>query len=72
MGLDRDRDGLVRRDEWPGDDRSFNAHDWNRDGLLSGDEIKEAERAEAGRRAADVARPAAVRRPRLSSNDLPT
>ena len=52
-GLDRDRDGLVRRNEWPGDDRGFNAHDWNRDGLLSGDEIKEAERAEAGRRAAE-------------------
>ena len=53
VGLDRNGDGLVRRNEWPGDDRSFNAHDWNRDGLLSGDEIKEAERAEAGRRAAD-------------------
>jgi len=53
VGLDRNGDGLVRRNEWPGDDRSFNAHDWNRDGLLSGDEIKEAEQAEAGRRAAD-------------------
>ncbi|MEO7270497.1 MAG: hypothetical protein ABIX28_13335, partial [Vicinamibacterales bacterium] len=52
-GLDRDRDGMVRRNEWPGDDRSFNAHDWNRDGLLSGDEITEAERAEAVRRATD-------------------
>ena len=52
-GLDRNGDGVVRRNEWPGDDRSFNAHDWNRDGLLSGDEIQEAERAEAGRRAAD-------------------
>jgi len=52
-GLDRNRDGVVRRNEWPGDDRSFNAHDWNRDGLLSGDEINEAERAEAGRRAAE-------------------
>jgi hypothetical protein len=57
-GLDRNRDGVVRRNEWPGDDRSFNAHDWNRDGLLSGDEIHEAERDEARRRAveADAAR----------------
>jgi len=53
VGLDRNGDGLVRRNEWPGDDRSFNAHDWNRDGLLSGDEIAEAERADAWRRAAD-------------------
>jgi len=53
VGLDHDGDGLVRRNEWPGDDGSFNAHDWNRDGVLSGDEITEAERAEAGRRAAD-------------------
>ena len=53
VGLDRNGDGLVRRNEWPGDDGSFNAHDWNRDGVLSGDEITEAERAEAGRRAAD-------------------
>jgi hypothetical protein len=53
IGLDRNRDGLVTRNEWPGDDRSFNAHDWNRDGMLSGDEIHEAERAEAGRRAAE-------------------
>ena len=52
--LDRNRDGVVQRNEWPGDDRSFNTHDWNRDGLLSGDESHEAERAEAGRRAAEA------------------
>ena len=69
MGLDRNGDGLVRRNEWPGDDRSFNAHDWNRDGLLSGDEIEEAERAEAWRRAADDRAAPAVSRPKLSRND---
>ena len=38
-GLDRDRNNRVSRAEWNGDDRSFASHDWNRDGVLSGDEL---------------------------------
>ena len=38
-GLDRNRNNVVSRAEWNGDDRSFATHDWNRDGVLSGDEL---------------------------------
>jgi len=38
--MDRNRDGVITRDEWNGSDQSFNVHDWNRDGRLSGDEIR--------------------------------
>lgn len=39
LGLDRNRNGIVSRAEWDGDDRSFAVHDWNRDGVLSGAEL---------------------------------
>ena len=39
-GLDRDRNNRVSRAEWNGDNRSFASHDWNRDGVLSGDELR--------------------------------
>jgi hypothetical protein len=38
-GLDKNNNHVVSRSEWDGDDRSFANHDWNRDGLLSGDEL---------------------------------
>lgn len=38
-GLDRNSNNVVSRAEWNGDDRSFANHDWNRDGVLSGDEL---------------------------------
>jgi len=38
-GLDRNNNNVVSRAEWNGDDRSFATHDWNRDGVLSGDEL---------------------------------
>jgi len=38
-GLDFDRDGVISRAEWRGNDRSFMNHDWNRDGILSGVEV---------------------------------
>jgi Ca2+-binding EF-hand superfamily protein len=38
--MDRDGDGAVTRTEWRGSDRSFRAHDWNGDGVLSGDEVR--------------------------------
>lgn len=39
LGLDKNRNGIVSRAEWDGDDRSFAVHDWNRDGVLSGAEL---------------------------------
>ncbi len=38
--MDRNNDGVITRDEWNGSAQSFNVHDWNRDGRLSGDEIR--------------------------------
>lgn len=39
-GMDRNGDRVVTRDEWLGSARSFRHHDWNNDGLLSGDEVR--------------------------------
>jgi hypothetical protein len=39
-GMDRNADGRVDRNEWRGSRRSFEVHDWNNDGLLSGDEVR--------------------------------
>ena len=38
--LDRNNDGRITRDEWRGNDRSFETHDWDGDGVLSGDEVR--------------------------------
>jgi hypothetical protein len=38
--MDRNRDGVITRQEWTGNDRSFRNHDWNGDGKLSGDEVR--------------------------------
>ena len=51
QGMDTNRDGRVSREEWRGSARSFARHDWNNDGVLSGDEL----RAGANRRADDTA-----------------
>jgi len=40
-GLDRNRDGVVTRAEWRGNDQSFRQQDRNRDGVLSGDEVRD-------------------------------
>lgn len=40
QGMDRDGDGVITRSEWRGSDASFRAHDWNGDGVLSGDEVR--------------------------------
>ena len=39
-GMDRTHDGVITREEWRGSDRSFRNHDWNGDGVLSGDEVR--------------------------------
>ena len=38
--MDRNGDGTITRAEWRGSARSFEVHDWNRDGKLSGDEVR--------------------------------
>ena len=38
--LDLNHDSIISRAEWRGDDASFRAQDWNRDGVLSGDELR--------------------------------
>jgi EF hand/PKD domain len=39
-GMDRNNDGVITREEWRGSFQSFSVHDWNRDGRLSGDELR--------------------------------
>lgn len=38
--MDANRDGAISREEWRGSDRSFRVHDWNDDGILSGNEVR--------------------------------
>src|SRR3990172_12806435 len=39
QGMDRNKDGVITREEWRVSiDRSFYNHDWNGDGVLSGNE----------------------------------
>ena len=38
--MDRNRDGVITRSEWRGSDQSFRVHDWNGDGILSGNEVR--------------------------------
>ena len=39
--LDVNKDGVITRREWNGSDRSFEVHDWNQDGILSGEEVRQ-------------------------------
>ncbi|HEY3160294.1 MAG TPA: phycobilisome rod-core linker polypeptide [Vicinamibacterales bacterium] len=39
-GLDRNHNGQIERSEWRGSTRAFAIHDWNDDGVLSGDEVR--------------------------------
>ena len=47
--MDTNRNGAIERSEWNGSAASFNVHDWNSDGVLSGEEVRVG-----GRRAARV------------------
>jgi hypothetical protein len=40
--MDRHNDGLISRNEWRGSRQSFDAYDWNNDGVLSGQEMYDA------------------------------
>ena len=39
QGMDANNDGVITRQEYRGDDHSFANHDWNGDGVLSGEEV---------------------------------
>lgn len=39
QGMDQNGDGTISRAEWRGSDQSFRRHDWNNDGVLSGEEV---------------------------------
>jgi len=39
--MDTNRDGVITRQEWRGSQRSFEVHDWNGDGRLAGDEVRQ-------------------------------
>ena len=47
--MDRNHDRVIARSEWQGSDQSFRVHDWDGDGVLSGDEVRvDAERSRRG------------------------
>ena len=43
-GMDRNHDGVITRREWRGNDNSFDRHDRNGDGRLSGREVRPGSR----------------------------
>ena len=51
--MDKDRNGAISRQEWQGNLRSFQVHDWNGDGQLSGQEVVIGARRDANWDAAD-------------------
>lgn len=55
-GMDRNNDGLISRGEWRGNDNSFNIQDWNRDGVISAEELRSGARTSdgEGRRDSDL------------------
>ncbi len=46
--MDRDSDGVVTRTEWQGETGAFRLHDTNKDGVLSGTEVWDANDARRG------------------------
>jgi EF hand domain-containing protein len=40
QGMDQNGDGVITRTEWRGSAKSFQVHDWNGDGKLSGEEVR--------------------------------
>jgi Ca2+-binding EF-hand superfamily protein len=58
QGMDRNGDGVITRDEWRGNARSFRIHDWNGDNVLSGDELDPDARQPYPDRTTNLRRPA--------------
>ena len=63
-GMDRNNDGVISRGEWQGNTVSFNNQDWNKDGVLSGDEVRTG-----GRRGGIVGRRAGYNFDQLDVNN---
>ena len=55
--MDVNDDGVITRQEWRGNDRSFERNDWNGDGILSGDELRPGARRAQPRSASDPGEP---------------
>src|SRR5215213_8651341 len=53
QGMDTNGDGIISRDEWRGNDRSFANNDWNGDGQLSGAEVRPGAQRNANWQEAD-------------------
>ena len=51
--MDRNSDGVIARHEWTGTADAFEARDWNRDGILSGSELRPGARRGQARRSRD-------------------
>lgn len=51
--MDRNHDGAITRDEWKGSARSFEVHDWNGDGRLSGNEVRAGSQRDSAIESAD-------------------
>ena len=49
QGMDSNSDGVITRAEWRGNAQSFRQHDWNGDGVLSGDEVRPGGQRQADR-----------------------
>jgi len=44
QGMDTNHDGIITRSEWRGSYRAFLNQDWNGDGVLSGEEVRQGAR----------------------------
>lgn len=53
QGMDSNRDGVITRAEWRGNAQSFRQHDWNGDGVLSGDEVRTGAQRQTNNRGQD-------------------
>jgi len=47
QNMDRNGNRIIEREEWNGSRGSFDVHDWNNDGVLSGDEVQPGARRAA-------------------------
>jgi Ca2+-binding EF-hand superfamily protein len=47
QNMDRNGNRVIEREEWDGSRGSFEVHDWNRDGVLSGEEVQTGARRAA-------------------------